>query len=114
MPSFELPRLLDSSVDHWFNACSFSEMLKETVEEYLTQVGRTCRGFFLHVNHTVRFRWAVNGKEHRNLPADQILPDPVHFELVEPTPRPFGRIKDRWFLSRHGVRHEVYLYRRAA
>lgn len=114
MPNFEMPNLPDLSVDLWFNACSFSEMLKMTAEEYLAQVERTCRKFFLHVNHTVRFRWNVHGKVFRNLPADQLIPDPRHFELVERNPRPFGRVEDRRFLRRHGARHEVYLYSRTA
>jgi hypothetical protein len=114
MPNFEIPKIPDSSVDLWFNSCSFSEMLKQTSEEYLRQIERSCRGLFLHVNHTVRFHWMDQGRECRNLPADQLIPDPKRFELVERTRRPFGRIEDKTFLHQHGAMHNVYLYGRKA
>ena len=112
MPSFAIPALPDFSVDLWFNACSFSEMLRSTAEEYLHHIERTCRGHFLHVNHTVQFRWTVGERAFENLPADELLPDPERFGLLEAQPRPFGRVEDREFLRRHGAEHNVYLYTR--
>lgn len=43
-------------MDVFHNAISFSEMAPETIEEYLSQVERTTRGFLYHVNlHTEDF-----------------------------------------------------------
>ncbi len=112
MPNFAIPALPDDVVDLFFNSCSFSEMLRETVEAYVRTIDRCCRGWFLHVNHTARFHWDVNGSRFTNLPADHVIPDPDRFELVEKAPRPFGRIEDRAFLKRHQARHNVYLFKR--
>ena len=114
MPNFELPKVPDSSVNLWFNSCSFTEMLRETAQEYLHQIERTCRRFFLHVNHTVHFHWTVGDEVFENLPADELIPDPNRFELVERAPRPFERIEDRRFLRQHNAGHEVFLYQRVS
>lgn len=50
MPSFELPSLEDRSVDIVFNSISLVEMDEHTIAEYLRQIGRICRRFFIHIN----------------------------------------------------------------
>jgi len=112
MPNFRVAALADESIDLFFNSCSFSEMLRRTAEAYLHVIERSCRGYFLHVNHTARFQWEADGVEYSNLPADELVPDPERFELVDKTPRPFGRIEDESFLRRYGAHHFVFLYRR--
>ncbi len=49
-PNFCLPLLPQDSVDIFVNTHSLSEMRLETIREYLAQIGRTCRKYFLHEN----------------------------------------------------------------
>jgi len=49
-PNWTLPRLAERSVDLFLNTFSLSEMPMPTIEEYLHQIVRTCRGYFLHNN----------------------------------------------------------------
>jgi hypothetical protein len=49
-PNFCLPLLPKDSVDVFVNTHSLSEMRAETVQEYLGQIARTCRRYFLHEN----------------------------------------------------------------
>ncbi|MHB8218057.1 MAG: putative sugar O-methyltransferase [Candidatus Sulfotelmatobacter sp.] len=49
-PNFCLPHLPNNSVDIFLNTHSLSEMHPETIQEYLAQIGRTCRRYFLHEN----------------------------------------------------------------
>ena len=57
-PNFTLPLLPKDSVDIFLNTRSLSEMQSETIQEYLSQITRTCRRFFLHEN---------SDKTHHNL-----------------------------------------------
>lgn len=50
MPNFMVPRLANMSVDLFINTISFSEMELAQVEEYLAQIGRTCRRYLYHEN----------------------------------------------------------------
>ncbi|MGD0759966.1 MAG: putative sugar O-methyltransferase [Candidatus Sulfotelmatobacter sp.] len=49
-PNFCLPFLPKDSADVFVNTRSLSEMRPETIQEYLGQIARTCRGYFLHEN----------------------------------------------------------------
>jgi putative sugar O-methyltransferase len=49
-PNFCLPFLPRDSADVFVNTRSLSEMRPETIQEYLGQIARTCRGYFLHEN----------------------------------------------------------------
>jgi putative sugar O-methyltransferase len=49
-PNFCLPFLPKDSADVFVNTRSLSEMRAETIQEYLGQIARTCRGYFLHEN----------------------------------------------------------------
>ena len=53
LPNFALPGLPTAGVDVIANFHSFSEMEPETVEEYMRQVVRACRGYLFHVNSDV-------------------------------------------------------------
>ncbi|MDP6445530.1 MAG: putative sugar O-methyltransferase, partial [Pirellulaceae bacterium] len=50
MPNFALPELADQSVDVFFNSFSFSEVPWETLVEYMGQVQRVVKSYFLHNN----------------------------------------------------------------
>ena len=112
MPNFMLPRLKDNSVDLFFNSCSFSEMEKVTVEEYIIQIERICRKYLFHINHTAKFVWNKNGKEISNLPADQIRPNCKRFKKIYQHPRLFSRLEDKIFYLRAKARHFAFLYER--
>jgi putative sugar O-methyltransferase len=49
-PNFCLPLLPKNSADVFLNTRSLSEMRPETIQEYLRQIARTCRRYFLHEN----------------------------------------------------------------
>ena len=50
MPNFALPKLEDRSVDIFINVHSLSEMDYRTVEEYIHQIARITKKYFLHEN----------------------------------------------------------------
>ncbi|MEI8156269.1 MAG: putative sugar O-methyltransferase [Burkholderiales bacterium] len=52
MPSFELHKVRDESVDLTFNSYSLAEMSKETIDDYIAHVNRFTSKFVFHVNHT--------------------------------------------------------------
>ncbi len=49
-PNFCLRQLPQNSADIFVNTHSLSEMRPETIREYLAQIDRTCRKYFLHEN----------------------------------------------------------------
>lgn len=49
-PNFRLPLLSENSVDIFVNAHSLSEMRSDTIREYLGQISRTCKRYFLSEN----------------------------------------------------------------
>jgi putative sugar O-methyltransferase len=52
MPNFEISKLPASSATVVFNSYSLAEMSAEAIEEYIKQMTRISRKYFLHVNHT--------------------------------------------------------------
>jgi len=82
MPNFALPQLGDKTVDLFFNSSSFSEMDSATVEEYLRQIERICKRYFMHINHNTKFVWYDQGKETVNMPCTQVRPDPERFKKI--------------------------------
>lgn len=50
MPNFQLPTLASNSVDLFINTASLSEMDYHTIEEYISQIVRTCKLYFFHEN----------------------------------------------------------------
>ncbi len=55
LPNFCLPLLPNDCADVFLNTHSLSEMRPETIGEYLEQIGRTCRRYFLHENSDKAF-----------------------------------------------------------
>ncbi len=82
MPHFMLPQLGDKTVDLFFNQSSFPEMHSETVKEYLLQIERICRRYFMHVNHSTNAVWYEEGRKAVNVPGTQIIPDPKQFKKI--------------------------------
>jgi putative sugar O-methyltransferase len=114
MPNFMLPELGDGSVDLFFNSNSLTEMDRGTAEEYLRQIERAGRRYFLHVNHNVRLRWGSVAEEVGNMVGDEIVPSAHLFERVYKRPRVFGRLEDEVFYLIGRGRHFAYLYERKA
>lgn len=82
IPNFVLPQLGHETVDLFFNNSSFTEMDSETVKEYLRQIERICRRYFMHINHNTKYTWHEDGKETVNMPCTQVIPDPERFKKV--------------------------------
>lgn len=51
MPHYMLPKLKKNSCDIVFNAHGLSEMGTEQINEYMKQINRICKKYFLHFNH---------------------------------------------------------------
>ena len=111
MPNFMFPELQDKTVHLFFNANSFSEMKKETVEEYVSQIERVGRQYFMHVNHNVKLQWPGGGKEEVNMIADDIHPS-KDFKRIYKHPRVFARLEDEIFYLFGRGRHFAFLYER--
>lgn len=100
MPNFQLPRLASDSVDLFINTGSLSEMDYHTVEEYISQIVRTCKLYFFHDNSD---REVPKGGEHIEVPSSKF-----------PIPRgAFQRIyKSNSLWGTAGGRYREHLYRR--
>jgi hypothetical protein len=68
-PNFCLPLLANNSVDIFINTHSLSEMRPETIQEYMAQIGRTCRKYFLHENSDTPYHTLG----HTEIPASSFL-----------------------------------------
>jgi len=112
MPNFVLPKLSAETVDLFFNESSFSEMNRETVEEYVCQIERICRKYFMHINHDAKFVWYENDKKIENLPGSKIIPDPIRFKRIYKHPRLFARLEDKVFYYSTKADHFAFLYER--
>ncbi len=77
MPHFELPKFRSNSVDLFVNIRSMSEMNYDTVKEYLSQIDRTCTGYFYHENSEVAKRTDGN----KELPTSK-FPIPNSFKRI--------------------------------
>jgi hypothetical protein len=106
-PHFEISHLADSSVDLFYNSCSFSEMDSAVATEYLAVIERACRRYFLHDNHdsVLTFRNS-DGTVSSNRVGSDLVPDPRRFKRIYKKPRVHGLPEDRSFL------HYEYLYER--
>ena len=57
MPNYELKNLPDECSDLVFNTNSLAEMNYSTVKEYLVQINRICKKYFMHINHGLQSRY---------------------------------------------------------
>jgi hypothetical protein len=115
MPYFILPQLGNDTVDLFFNAASFGEMESEMVSEYISQIERTCRKYFMHTNHTAKFMWSgkdIERKAH-NSSSTMIVPTQQQFKKVYQYPEPLylAREEDRMHLKYYyGAMYYSFLY----
>jgi len=109
-PNFVLPDIETHSVDLFLNDCSFSEMESDTVAEYLCQIERSCRKYFMHINHTGRYNWNYKGKHTQNLPATEIVPDKKSYKRVYQHYRVFRDRPEKIFYFLMKAQHFTFLY----
>ena len=106
-PHFSINQLSDSSVDLFYNSCSFSEMDGESSKEYLSIIQRVGRKYFMHDNHDTIFEYKnPDGSISLNVIGSKLIPDPALFKRVFKKPRVHGLPEDRSFV------HFEYLYER--
>lgn len=78
LPNFELPKLDRNSVDLFYNTGSLSEMDSLTVNEYVSQIARTCKRYIFHENSD---RDVVRVGGQVEVPASQ-FPIPDNFKRI--------------------------------
>jgi putative sugar O-methyltransferase len=98
-PNFCLPFLPKDSVDVFLNTHSLSEMRTETIQEYLGQIARTCRRYFLHENSDKPYHTLG----HTEIPASSFSVE--RFRLVNKAISPW---------KAGGGRYREFLYERDA
>ena len=79
MPNWMLPKLPANSVDVFLNTFSLSEMPLATVTQYIRQIERCCRWYFLHNNMD---RKGVVHLGHERLPCSQYPISPKKFKIL--------------------------------
>jgi putative sugar O-methyltransferase len=79
MPPWMLPKTPAGSVDLFYNTFSLSEMAFPTIKEYIAQIGRCCRGYFLHNNMD---RQGVVQLGHERTPCSKYPIDPKQFKRL--------------------------------
>jgi len=106
-PHFSINQLSDSSVDLFYNSCSFSEMDGESSKEYLSIIQRVGSKYFLHDNHDTVLEFKnSDGSISANIIGSKLVPDPVLFKRVFKKPRVHGLPEDKSFT------YFEYLYER--
>ena len=110
IPHFVMPQLGDDTVDLFFNQRSFSEMDGKTVREYLHQIERICRRYFMHINHNMKFTWDEDGKKTENMPAIEVIPDSKRFKKIYEYPWMFNRLEEETTYKEAGI--IAFLYER--
>ena len=107
LPHFAIAQLPDSSVDLFYNSCSFSEMDGNSSREYLAIIERACRKYFLHDNHDSTFIFKnPDGSISQNVIGSKLIPNRALFKRLYKKPRVHGLPEDRSFI------HYEYLYER--
>jgi hypothetical protein len=100
LPHFAVTQIPDSSVDLFYNSCSFSEMDGRSSSEYLAIVERTCRKYFLHDNHDSIFEFRnTDGSLSVNIIGSKLIPDRTLFKRLYKKPRVHGLPEDRSFVQ---------------
>jgi len=106
-PHFSINQLSDSSVDLFYNSCSFSEMDGESSKEYLSIIQRVGSKYFLHDNHDTVLEFKnSDGSISANIVGSKLIPDPVLFKRIFKKPRVHGLPEDKSFT------YFEYLYER--
>ena len=104
-PHFAITQLPNSSVDLFYNSCSFSEMDRVSSIEYLSIIERACRKYFMHDNHDAVFEFRnPDSSTSLNVIGSKLIPNPSLFKRIYKKPRVHGLPEDRSFV------HFEYLY----
>jgi hypothetical protein len=99
-PHFSITQLSDSSIDLFYNSCSFSEMDGASSRGYLSVIERCCRKYFLHTNHDSVFEYSnSDGSTSANVIGSKLIPNPALFKRIFKKPRVHGRPEDRSFVQ---------------
>jgi putative sugar O-methyltransferase len=99
-PHFAIAELPDLSVDLFYNSCSFSEMDRSSSMEYLSIIERSCRKYFMHVNHDTVFEFKYpDGSISKNVIGSELLPNPNLFKRVFKKPRVHCLPEDRLYVQ---------------
>ena len=101
MPNFQIPRLASGSVDLFINTGSLSEMDYHTVEEYISQIVRTCKLYFFHENSD---RAILIGGGHIEVPSSK-------FPIPDDTFKRIYKCNPLW--GSGGGRYREHLYQRS-
>jgi phospholipid N-methyltransferase len=65
MPHYELKNFPEKYCDLVFNSSSLTEMSHSTVKEYLVQINRICKKYFMHINEESAFMYKTSTGEIR-------------------------------------------------
>ena len=104
-PHFSINQLSDSSVDLFYNSCSFSEMDGESSKEYLSIIQRVGSKYFLHDNHDTEFEFIYPDKTSSlNIIGSKLVPNSQLFRRLYKKKRTHGLPEDDSFI------HFEYLY----
>jgi putative sugar O-methyltransferase len=104
-PHFTINQLKDSSVDLFYNSCSFSEMDSQCARENLKIIERSSRQYFMHDNHDTEFIFKYpDNSVSKNIIGSKLIPRPSAFKRIYKKPRVHGLPEDKSFV------HFEYLY----
>lgn len=80
MPSYEIEKLPDRSIDLFVNKNSLGEMTQASVEAYVAHITRSTRSFFFHLNHELHPNVYDDGS--RGLLGHEYPVPPAEFRLL--------------------------------
>lgn len=99
-PHFSIKNLKDSSVDLFYNSCSFSEMDEASSAGYLSEVERCCKKYFMHDNHEKSFVfYQDDGTVSKNIIGSKLIPNEDTFKLIYKKGRTHYLPEDSFFKS---------------
>mgnify|MGYP003953453605 FL=1 len=99
-PHFTMDNLENSSIDLFYNSCSFSEMDEVTSSKYLSVIEKSCRKYFMHDNHEIDFNFLkIDGTYSKNIIGSKLIPNSNNFKLIYKKPRTHGLPEDSSFKS---------------
>ena len=106
-PHFAAVELSETSVDLFYNSCSFSEMDREVSGEWMRIIEKSGRKYVMHVNHdkVLKFNYK-DGTSTINTVGSKLVPDQKKFKRIFKKPRLHGYPKYKNFEYFH------YLYER--
>jgi len=108
MPSYEIFKMGESTVDLFINKNSLGEMTKEAVYNYIAYISKATKGYFFHMNHEISPN--IYSNNERGLLGYEYPVPKDNFTLLFRYPD-IGHMLSRGFLD-FGMDIFVYLYER--